>query len=451
LIVVSVAYLLVAVLLALNIGHRHMLAVLPFAFVMIANVAGEQGALRRPTRQWRWAVLAILAAWYVVGTLAMSPHHLTYFNELAGGPDEGYRYLADSSVDWGQGFKALKRYLDDQSVSEVRLAAFASIDPHLYGLRFKPIPPTIGAPPVLNARFNPEPGRYVISAVPLQGVWVLDPDTYDWFRHREPVARVGHALFVYDVPPLDPKPRWVAQCATPLPPLDAEQVSIGFGRSDLRLATFDCEKSWFYPIGEAGWTVLPGNGDLSPWASERLNEAPLSFRQGEFWDHSAVAIYQQQGIPSGALPSQTQARAAPSNWLLTKAVVEGIELTAPVSAVGPLTFLGYQVLTRSGDLELHTFWRVEQTSTRPLSLMAHLLTLDDTLVAVGDGLGVPVIEWQPGDVIVQRHPLVISPDSPPGPFWLQTGVYWLDTMERMPFQVAGQQVGDRLLLTQVKP
>lgn len=97
-----------------------------------------------------------------------------------------------------------------------------------------------------------------------------------------------------------------------------------------------------------------------------------------------------------------------------------------VALNGPLTLLGY---TRR-DLALWTYWRVETVPDRPLSLMAHLIGPDGTAIAVGDGLGFPIEQWQPGDVIVQFHTLVMPEDAAPGTYTIQTGAYWLDTMER---------------------
>jgi len=128
---VPVAYVLISMSAALNIGHRHMLPVLPFAFVFIAQLAGEHvvDLLRRPRRRWWRALAYLLAIWYIGGTLTIFPNYLTFFNILAGGPDGGYRYLADSSVDWGQALKELQRYLDRQGYTSVHLAAFSSLEP----------------------------------------------------------------------------------------------------------------------------------------------------------------------------------------------------------------------------------------------------------------------------------------------------------------------------------
>jgi hypothetical protein len=445
--ITPLVYLGVAMLISLQIGHRYLLPVLPFAFVFAARLAGKRAAHIYPRRPISLAGFCLFAFWYILGAWSVFPHYLTFFNEFAGGPDGGYRYLADSSVDWGQGLKTLKRHLDEQDVQPVYLAAFSSIDPALYDLQFRPIPPTMGAPITLTARFNPRPGVYAISPVPLQGVWVLDPDTYDWFRHRQPVERVGHNFFIYNVAE-EPDAGWVAQCAAPHPPLDGDQIAAGFGRSDLRAAVFDCETSWLYPAGAVGWTVLPGDHPLTGWASERLAQVPLSFRQREFWSHPALTIYEQRETPAGSIPSQTRVRVAPIAWPLDKIEMEVAVTSAPVSLNGVLTFLGYDVRTQPDSVELHTYWRVEESPTRPLSLMAHLLDAAGQSVAIGDGLGVPIESWHPGDVIVQRHHLMIR-DAVPGAYWLQTGAYWLDTMERWSIPVDEQAVGDQILLAEI--
>ncbi|OQY16830.1 MAG: hypothetical protein B6I35_15385 [Anaerolineaceae bacterium 4572_32.2] len=121
----------------------------------------------------------------------------------------------------------------------------------------------------------------------------------------------------------------------------------------------------------------------------------------------------------------------------------------PIDTNGPLSFLGYTIRQRAAETELDTYWQVTNVPTRPLSIMAHLVTTDGIAVAVGDGLGVPIETWRPGDVIVQRHHLDTSQSDISGPYWLQTGGYWLDTMERWSITVHGQIVGNTLLLAEV--
>jgi hypothetical protein len=81
--------------------------------------------------------------------------------------------------------------------------------------------------------------------------------------------------------------------------------------------------------------------------------------------------------------------------------------------------------------------------------MAHLLSPDKTAIAVGDGLGLPTEEWQPGDVIVQRHRLLVPEGTATGDYPIQTGVYWLDTTERWPAYSDDGTPSDHILLNKI--
>jgi hypothetical protein len=61
--------------------------------------------------------------------------------------------------------------------------------------------------------------------------------------------------------------------------------------------------------------------------------------------------------------------------------------------------------------------------------------------------------WRSGDLIMQEHKLRLPKDVAPGTYWIETGMYRLDTLERYRILQEGQAVGDRLLLTsiEVKP
>jgi hypothetical protein len=58
----------------------------------------------------------------------------------------------------------------------------------------------------------------------------------------------------------------------------------------------------------------------------------------------------------------------------------------------------------------------------------------------------PVEQWRPGDVIVQRHRLALPQGTPGGVYRLQTGAYWLDTLAR--WTVEGG--GDHIILAEVQ-
>ena len=447
----------------LNIGYRHLLPVLPFLFVLAGRSGAEadsqakacatsQAKARATSQAKACATLQakacatsqakaratyrhvsrftyyLLLSWLALGTLRVSPHYLAFFNELAGGPDNGWRYLADSNTDWGQTLKDLAVYQRKHNLGPVKLSLFTFLDPAAYGVEYEPIAPMTGAPPVLPRRFRPEPGIYAISATTLDGVPLPLSSMYDWFRHREPIARIGHVMFIYQVTESDGK--WIAQCTQPVVPLTTEAIAEGFGLPDLRQITYDCEQSWVFPAGGevAGWYVrsVPGIDRLRrPRESIHLEWWPQWVRHLPL---EGLRLSYVQPTP-GDLPPFSIWEWTPQPILPPAAPEEGV-----VVLDDTLAFLGYDAppAGRPGEtIEVLTYWRVLARPARPLSLMLHLTGAGEVPVTVGDGLGVPVDQWQPGDVIVQRHRLVIPPDTASGPYQLSTGAYWLDTLERL--------------------
>ena len=423
-----VMYSVAALLSSFNTGYRFLLPVLPFVFVFIgiqvADYLKPLSAARVTLSASACLLVAALLIWQVIGAIAIFPYHLAYFNELAGGPDNGYHFLADSNLDWGQSLVDLKAYLDQRGIAQVRASQYTYTDPAWYGIAYSPLAPMRGAPPVMPSRFDPSPGVYAISATTLQGVMLADPDNYEWFRHQTPTARLGHALFVYDVPPRSQDSRWVAQCAAPVAPLSPEVIAEGLGRSDLRLVSFDCAQSWLFPSGgqSPGWYVLPRDVLRDRFVERHLTGARLSYEQRTNHESPAFAIYEGASLSVNA------------------------SCTAAAQKLdGPLNFLGYIAPTsvRPGStIEVETCWRVTAQPERPLSLMLHLVS-PDGLRLVADGLGVPVDQWQVGDIIVQRHRLELPSGALKGKYQLLAGAYWLDTLQRWPVGVGG----DTLILS----
>lgn len=424
----------------LNIGYRHLLPVIPLLDVGLASRArriadGEFHVSRithhaSPVTHYALRITHYgLLAWLALGTLSLAPHYLAHFNEVVGGPDEGYRYLVDSNLDWGQAFKELARYQQEHQTGTVLISTHIEYEDALrsYGLDFAPLPPLHAAPGVLPRRFNPAPGVYAISATTLQGILTADPEMYDWFRQREPDAKLGHALFVYHVTEPATPAAWIGQCTVPVTPLPSEVIAEGFGRDDLRQVTFDCTQSWF----------LPGGGAASGWVA-LFRETAIS---DDVFIHAQLATLRKsfEHVTTGYQPPFVIYEAAASTIAPTFPAREDIH-------IGGLTFLGHAVQQSDVTAEVWTYWRVDAAPAAPISLMLHLSGPDGTPVSVGDGSGVPQEQWRPGDVLIQRHRLSLPPNAPPGDYTPQTGVYILATLERYPVLVQGQAVGDALVL-----
>jgi hypothetical protein len=438
---------------SLNIGYRHLLPVLPFLAVFAGRLA------RTLARTPQKALAAGLAVWLVIGTVMVRPHFLAYFNELAGGPDSGYQYLVDSNTDWGQALKDLARYQEENGIESVNLSMFTFLDPAVYGVRYEPLTPMHGdTPAVFPSRFDPPPGGYVISTTTLQGIPLADPEMYDWFRNREPDARIGHVMLVYDVPQAPEPGSWVAQCLVPAAPLPSEAIAEGFGRDDLRRAYFDCTQSWLYPEGgrSPGWYVVFRDTAIQPdpFLESQLARSRLIYEQKQSRVVPPFVVYEWhsgQPIEDDLIRSGI---VAPSAWPPSQAEMEGEKLSAPLVLEGWLVWLGYQLdstqVQPGQALELQTFWQVNDPPPEPLSLMAHVIAEDGRAIAVGDGLGVPIENWQPGDVIAQRHALEIPADTPPGEYWIHVGAYTLSDLRRLNIATAEQSGADRVLLERIK-
>ena len=455
LLLIPLAYFVNAMLSTIDIGYRHLLPILPFLFIFIGvQISNLKSQISNRVILSPCLLVSALLVWSTVGAIRAFPHYQAYFNELAGGADGGWRYLADSNTDWGQALKELAAYQREHGIERVRLSMFTFIDPAWYGVRYEPLTPMGGnTPAVFPARFNPPPGQYAISATSLDGIPLADPEQFDWFRRREPTDRVAHTMFIYEVKPPAVTPTWVAQCSVPVAPLGAEQIAEGFGRNDLRQIVLDCSQSWLYPSG-MGWYVLSRDASLqaNDFVASHLAHAHLTYEQKQTGFVPPFAVYEGvsvEAIVSGLIRTGI---AAPSEWLPARVEAEGKRISAPVSLEDGPEWLGYRLdrsQVQAGQVvELETFWQVEQLPVGPLSLMAHLLAEDGRVVSVGDGLGVPVENWQVGDIITQRHELKVPPGASPGTYWAHIGVYTLADLRRL--AVKGQPAADRIVLARIK-
>jgi hypothetical protein len=430
-------YALASLVSSLNIGYRHLLPVLPFLYVGIASCTLRitNNELRITSHELRIThyvsrfAFTLLLAWLAIGTLRVAPHYLTFFNELAGGPQNGWRFLADSNTDWGQTFKALATYQREVNLGPVNLSAFTFYDPAAYGVEYTPITPMTGAPPVLPRRFNPEPGIYAISATTLDGVPLSYSPTFDWFRHQESFAQIGNGMHLYAVLPTSGT--WIAQCSTPVVPLSDVAVDEGFGVSGLRRVTFDCEQSW----------VIPGDGQSSGWYARAIPEQTrLRWPSVDTLRPDLLPVWMAALPPEGLSISYLQPRNGESPaFAIWECVTCGYttRLLAPQARVklgGIVDYLGMAApdsARRGTTVEVVTFWEVQQPPDHSLSIMLHLRDAEGVPIAVGDGLGFPVEQWRAGDVLAQRHQLNVPAETIVGEYVLYAGVYRLDDFEQL--------------------
>ncbi|MCL4263248.1 MAG: glycosyltransferase family 39 protein [Anaerolineae bacterium] len=196
-----------------NIGYRHLLPILPLLLVLISGLVAGGKSSEKPITDYRArftnyglpVTAYALAAIFLLETLTIHPHYLSFFNVVAGGPANGPRLLADSNVDWGQDLRRLQIWMAENEVESVKLGWFGTAVPAYYGLNYEPLP---GFPrPEFYSLWNsppfdpaqPEPGIYAISASSLWESHWANKTVYPWFRAREPDDRVGYSIWIYRV------------------------------------------------------------------------------------------------------------------------------------------------------------------------------------------------------------------------------------------------------------
>jgi hypothetical protein len=131
------------------------------------------------------------------------------------------------------------------------------------------------------------------------------------------------------------------------------------------------------------------------------------------------------------------------------------ETAVPVNFDDRLILQGVDMLTpaiRSNEpLRFITYWQVRRQDAAPVVAFAHLMGDDATIWAQQDWLDVRVESLQSGDRFVQLHQLQLNPDTPPGEYSIQLGLYGPDTLMRLPIRLDGStDAPDRILVGQVE-
>jgi hypothetical protein len=196
----------------LDLGVRYVLPMLPFAFIgagrLARLVAGRPRGATVAT-----CILTFAFFWNAFETVVSWPGYLSYFNELAGGPSGGHRYLIDSNLDWGQGLLELRHWLDVHPQPEpLALAYFGAVDPAIAGIRYRLPPRDPGVVPEDRRRPGEigalRPGTYAISVNFVQGlphvalaedgsILPIPQGAFAYFRPLRPIATAGDSIWIF--------------------------------------------------------------------------------------------------------------------------------------------------------------------------------------------------------------------------------------------------------------
>lgn len=165
------------------IGERHILPLYPFALLIA-------GGIWEHARKRRVAMAAVVVALGLNAgdALRYAPDYLAYFNVFVR-PENSWRLLTDSNLDWGQGLMALRQYEQQHPEETVHLAYFGSVEPKLYGVRAVALAPK-----------EQPAGTMVVGASCLSGQVLDDPEAYRWLWTYQPRRVVDGAMLMFKNP-----------------------------------------------------------------------------------------------------------------------------------------------------------------------------------------------------------------------------------------------------------
>ena len=378
----------------LTIGYRHMLPAIPFLLLWAGNTTTwtlSLAARKRAAGLAGLAVQGLLVAWLAVGTLRIYPHYESFFNEMAGDWTNWSNILVDSNLDWGQDLPALRALMDQRGIERVNLAYFGKAVPEHYGVRYAPLPGYLrfveGIELSAYNPYSPEPGWYAISATSLR-LGLMQPesvDLYAFFRDREPDARAGYSIYLYNVQYPDDvtvgRGQIVGQDVATIP---AEAMEIDNGHRAMIKWTRSPE-TVVYPLGEG--FVPPEDGSFHAVDANfddvfRLIGYTLDPAQPQAGATMVVTLYWRVGDKPMPMPASTRGR--------------------------------------------------------PLSTFVHLVDAGTTdKVVQFDGWETALRGLEPGDVIAQKAWLPLA-DVEPGDYDLLVGLYSPQDWARLPVTASGK-------------
>ena len=178
-----------------NIGERHILPLYPFALLVAGGIwrshpSQHKGRMADPSAHGSnlaKALIIFALCLNAADALRYAPDYLSYFNVFVR-PQNSWRLLTDSNLDWGQGLIALRHYQQQHPNEPQQLAYFGSVDPALYGIHAMPLAP-----------HKEVKGTVVISPTLLSGQNLPDTDAFHWLWQYKPEQLIDHCLWLYNL------------------------------------------------------------------------------------------------------------------------------------------------------------------------------------------------------------------------------------------------------------
>jgi len=154
-----------------NAGFRYAMPAIPFLCIAAGGSIRLVTGLKGPARLTAGGIAIALSLWYLIGTVGIHPHYIAYQNEAAGGPENAWRLVAGSDLDWGQDQEKAREWFIEAAKEE----------------KVTPQPGTF-----------PVTGKVIINVNEIQDC-LRRRDVYDWLRRFDPVELIGYTYLVFDL------------------------------------------------------------------------------------------------------------------------------------------------------------------------------------------------------------------------------------------------------------
>jgi len=207
-----VLYGALTIVLAINIGVRHLLPIFPFLYILVALgvktwIQEEQIRYKKTAKK---VIVVGLLGWYIVSSASAFPDFLSYYNESVGGSKHGYTVALNSNYDWGQDIKRLVRWVKEHNIQTIYVDVSGKGNPERYYLQNRQIQWqgaddwNVGDWDLKKKLYNrdtfPKGNYFAVSAnLVFGGAWDGEKIIlyYNWLQDYTPVARAGRSIFIY--------------------------------------------------------------------------------------------------------------------------------------------------------------------------------------------------------------------------------------------------------------
>ncbi len=195
----------------LNLGIRHLFPIIPLILILVAKETVDWiRETKSPELKLGYqGTLVLLLTWYGLSNFLIFPNYVAYFNEIIGGPQQAYKYVSDSNIDWGQDLKRLVTYVKAHpEINKIAVDYFGGGEPKYYFC--KRLPPSYDCSESAYLEWHAQNGRPPTKYIAVSETFLMNDlfwaplrkdEGYSWLRETRPLAKIGYSIYLYKINP----------------------------------------------------------------------------------------------------------------------------------------------------------------------------------------------------------------------------------------------------------